>query len=585
MAVKKPGAKVVDPPEELRKQVCEVLFKAAGVDPLEADKTLEKPPEGIGADFAFPCFALARKQGRHPAQIAKEISTKARPSGLVKEVRAREAYVNFYADWGKLAELVVAGVLLGKDKYGSGSKKTEKVLVEHTSANPDGPLHLGHFRNTVIGDSLARIYAFCGYPVKTDFFFNTTGRQISIAALTYSKLGGRLPKGAEGPYAAKSDWQIYEFYRRGNAELERRKDMEEEVKGVMQRFEAGDSEARRMYAAVVGKALKGQKQTLAGLGVRIDNFVDEAEFIFSGKVRKILDEIRRRVDVGRCEGGRVWMDLKQFGIDREFTLTRSDGTTIYPARDLAYHEDKFSRADINVNVIGTDQRFYFRQLVSALSLLYPEKTRDYTVVFYEFLTLPEGTMSTRLGRFVSVDELLDRSFAVAMKAVEEKMPHYARKEKESIARAVGVGSLKYAMVKVSPEKTYAFSVEDALKFEGDNAPYIQYTHARASSILRKAKLKGTPKPGEYGDGKELALVRTMMEFPRVVSDAARDFRPHYVANYAYRLATQFSDFYQAVPVLKAPGGSRESRLALVKAAATVIRSALGLLGIEAPQRM
>lgn len=579
--MKKPEGR--DPAEDLRKQIVEGLFRATGLDPFQIDKLLEKPPEGIGADFAFPCFALAKKEGRHPAQIATEVAGKIRTGGLIKDVKAKDAYVNFLADWEALAQRVVAKIINEKEKYGSGNPKDEKVLVEHTSANPDGPLHLGHFRNTVLGDSLARIYRFSGYPTKTDFLFNTTGRQIAIAALEYEKLGGKL-KGVDGPYARKPDWRVFEFYRRGNQRMENEKGMDREIQETMQKFESGDRKLKALYKKVVERALEGQKKTLNSMGVKIDSFVDEAKFLFTGKVDKILSEIKRRVDVGKVDGKRVWVDLKQFGIEREFTLTRSDGTTLYPLRDLAYHEDKFSRADININVIGTDQRFYFKQVKSTLSMLFPDKTKDYTIVFYEFLTLPEGTMSTRLGKFVSVDELVDRAIKLAIETVEKKMPTYPQKEKEAIAKAVGVGALKYAMIKVSPEKTYSFSVEDALSFEGNNAPYIQYTHARACSILKKAGVK-SPLPSSYKERKELALITTLKEFPRVVSDAARDFRPHYIAGYAYRLATQFNDFYQTVPVLKAEKGLVESRLALVGAVAVVISNALRLLGIDSPERM
>lgn len=570
-----------DPADEFKRQVVEAIFKATGIDPIQVDKLLEKPPEDIGADYAFPCFVLAKKQGRHPAQIAKEVAGKLRPSGLIKEVKVRDAYVNFSADWEKLAEMIVSSIIKAQDSYGSGEKLTDKVLIEHTSANPDGPLHLGHFRNTVIGDSLARIFKLYGYNVKTDFLFNTTGRQIAIAAWEFRKLGGKL-KGATGPYAKKPDWIVLEFYKKGNQEIEKNPGMEDEIKEMMRQFETGDKGLVSLYKEIVDKALEGHKKTLGSIGVKIDSFVDESKFLFGGQVDAILSEIKKRVDVGKIDGKRVWVDLKQFGIDREFNLTRSDGTTLYPLRDLAYHENKFSRADININVMGTDQKFYFKQVTSTLSLLFPEKTKKYTIVFYEFLTLPEGTMSTRLGRFVSVDELLDRATAMAMDVVEKKMPNYTKKEKESIARTVGVGALKYAMVKVSPEKTYAFSVEDALSFEGDNAPYIQYTHARARSILAKSEAK-SPKPGTYSDPKELTLISTLKEFPRVVDDAVRDYRPHYIANYVYKLASQFNDFYQSVPVLKAE--QRESRLALVKASAIVIKNSLGLLGIEAPEKM
>ncbi|HDD35768.1 MAG TPA: arginine--tRNA ligase [Candidatus Desulfofervidus auxilii] len=571
----------MSPYDQFKQDVIDVLWKFAKVDPVDSEKTLEKPPSGVDADISFPCFLIARKQNKHPAQLAKEISKKLKPEGLIKDIKVSDAYINFYADWNKLSALILEEVLLSGDKYGCGAKKSQKVLVEHTSANPDGPLHIGHFRNSVIGDSLAKILSFYGYNVKTEFLVNDTGRQIGIAAMEYLKHDGKPDK--------KPDWWVLDLYVKGNREIEKNPKLEEEVKELMRRFESGDKEVQEVYSFIVDNCLEGHKETLKRLGIKIDAFVKESKFLLSESVKRILEEIKKRVDIGRVDGERVWVDLSQFGIKREFTLTRSDGTSIYPLRDLAYHADKFSRADININVIGTDQKFYFKQLTSVLSLLYPEKTKNYTVVFYEFLLLPEGSMSTRKGKFISVDELLDRAESVAKKVVEEKMPQYSKALKDKIAKVVSVGALKYAMIKVSPEKTYAFSVEDTLKFDGDTAPYIQYTHARASSILRKSGVSFEKTPKIDGSllthEKERAIIRHIADFSNVVKTSAENYRPHYIANYIYKLASLFNDFYQELPVLKAEEKVKTARLVLVKAVQTVLKIGLNLLGIEAPEKM
>jgi arginyl-tRNA synthetase len=571
----------MSPYQQFRQDVIDILWKFAKLDPIDTEKVLEKPPSNIDADLAFPCFLIARKQNKHPAQVAKEIIKKLKPRGLVKEIKVQDTYINFYADWDKLSALVLEEVLLSKEKYGCGARKKEKVLVEHTSANPDGPLHIGHFRNSVIGDSVARILSFYGYNVKTDFLVNDTGRQIGIAVMEYLKKDSKPDK--------KPDWWVLDLYVKGNREIERNPKLEEEVKELMRKFEMGDKEVQKLYSLIVDSCLEGHKQTLNRLGIKIDNFVKESKYLLSEKVQKILQEITKRIDIGRVDGKRIWVDLSQFGIKREFTLTRSDGTTIYPARDLAYHADKFSRADININVMGADQKFYFKQLTSVLSLLYPEQTKNYHIIFYEFLLLPEGSMSTRKGKFISVDELLDRAESVARKVVEEKMPQYSKSLKDKIAKIVSIGALKYAMVKVSPEKTYAFSIEDTLKFDGDTAPYIQYTHARASSILAKSKVsfdKSIKIDGRLlSHEKERAIIKHIMEFSQTVQSAAESFRPHYIANYTYKLATLFNDFYQELPVLKADEKTRMARLVLVKTVQTVLKIGLNLLGIEAPEKM
>ena len=565
------------PKDRLKRQAAKIISRATDVPESDIMPHLEKPPENIDSDLSFPAFALVKKLKKEPQKIAGMIAA-GRPSGLVKEIRAAGPYANFYADRGKLGQAILEQVLKEREKYGSGKPKKEKILVEHTSANPDGPLHLGHFRNSVLGDSIARILSFSGYSVKTDFFVNDTGRQIAIAVLERRRRRSR-PEG-------KGDHWVARLYIRGNRELERNPDIEKDISGLITGNERGDDAVFREFSLIVDRCLEGHRETLERLGIRHDSFTKESMFIRNGSMKKLLNRIRKLPE-GRHEKERLWLDLKRFGIEREFTLTREDGTSIYPARDMAYHQYKFGKADINVNIIGTDQKFYFKQLKSALSLLYPEKVEKYPIVFYEFLLLPEGSMSTRAGKFVAVDDVLDRALKAASGIVKEKMPEYSDSVRDKISEMVAVGALKYAMIKVDPQKTYAFSVEDTLRLEGNNAPYLQYTHARACSILRKSGFKsGRFDASRLGEDRENALIEAIMDFPAVVSDSARDFRPNYLANYAYMLATRFNDFYNNVRVLQAADpGARKARLALVKAFQITIKNCLFLLGIKAPERM
>jgi len=578
--------------EKLKKDAAEIVSKAAGLDEKEVLGFLETPPEEIEADLAFPCFVLAKNLKKDPKTIAKELEVRILPKGMVAEIKAEGPYLNFYFDWKKLSDRVLKNVLKERERYGSGKKRKESVLIEHTSANPDGPLHIGHFRNTVIGDSLARIFLFSGYKVKTEFFCNDTGKQIGIAVMEYMR---NPEKGKKKP-----DWWVLDLYVKGNQELEKQTDKQKELEKIMMGFEKGNKSIRKLYRLISNSCLKGQKETLKRIGVHIDEYVHESSF-FGKKMDSLIEKIKTLSD-SRTEGKRIWLDLRGFGIEREFTLTRSDGTTLYPLRDLAYHLEKLKKADTNLNVIGTDQKFYFRQLISALKLLVPEKVKNYHVIFYEFLLLPEGSMSTRRGKFVSLDELLDKATEEARKIVEKKMPDYSEALKKRISKAVGIGGLKYAMVKVSPEKTYSFGIGDVLKFEGNTAPYIQYTYARASSIMRKSGAKEAGFNGKFLEyPHEIRLVKKIMEFPEVVESACKDFRPHYIANYAYQLATVFNEFYQNIPVLnpvnkdlrnglgekgkKKSEQVKKARLALVEAARITIKNALTLLGIDVLEKM
>lgn len=567
--------------DQLKSEIIRLLSKTGKIPAEEAEELLEKPKEDIGADFALPCFSPAKKADKHPAQFSKELEKKIGSSKLVKKVKSAGPYLNFYGNWDQLGQILLERILRQKEKFGR-SKNNKSILIEHTSANPDGPLHIGHFRNSVIGDSLARIHRFGGWNVKTDFLVNDSGRQIAIAVMEKRKQKAQ-PKG-------KKDWWVSDLYIQGNKRLEKNEEKEEELNEMMRKYEKGNQKIRKDYDFIVDNCVQGQKQTLDRLNIKIDNFTKDSRFFFGNQVQQILDEIQKRVDVGRKDGDRIWVDLKQFGIKREFTLTRSDGTAIYPAKDLAYHLYKFDQADHNLNILGTDHKFYAKQLVSTLKLLHPKKVQNYDIVFYEHLILEEGQMSTRRGKFIAVDDLIDRALKEAEKTVEEKMPEYSKKQKEKIAQQVGIGALKYAMLKVSPEKTYSFSIKDTLSFEGNNCPYLQYTHARASSILRKAEKdkKEKPEPKKFKAGyldQGMELVKLLSEFPRVVRDAEEDYRPHYICNYIYQLATQFNKFYQKVPVLKSKKEERKARLALVQSVKTVLKTGLNLLGIEAPEKM
>ncbi len=570
----------MSPSAKLKSEIAGMVSRAVKIPRKEVEELLEKPPEEIGADLALPCFALAKRLRKGPKEIAKDLA-KLKPRGLVKEVKAAGPYANFYADWESLGRLTLKTILLEKEGYGSG-KDGRRILVEHTSANPDGPIHLGHFRNSVIGDSLARILRFSGNRVSTISFLNDTGRQIAIAVREFLNKKYKKSKKPD----KKPDWWVLDLYLNGNRKMEKNPKIEDEIKDIMRRFESGDRKLRSAFSFLTRECIKGHKETLSSIGISMDSFFKESKSLFDGSVNRILGRVRR-LPQGKTDKGRIWVNLKRFDIEREFTLTREDGTTIYPARDLAFHQHKFSEAEKNINIIGTDQKFYFKQLVSTLGLLFPKKAKNYNVIFYEFLLLPGGIMSTRTGKFISVDDLVKKAVSLAKKTVEKKMPDYPEREKKSIAKAVGTGALKYAMVKVSPEKTYSFSIEDALSFEGDNAPYIQYTHARACSILRKGKIKTIPgfDASLLNDPRERAIIKLLGEFPDVVQRAVRDSRPHYITNYTYSLATAFNEFYQKLQVLKASRHLRPGRLALVKATKTVLGTALGLLGIEAPERM
>ncbi len=329
------------------------------------------------------------------------------------------------------------------------------------------------------------------------------------------------------------------------------------------------------------RCIDGQKQTLERINISFDKYVWESQFVRDGTVHKIIEKLKK-TKYARLKDGALVLDLTHFGLEKDFVLTRLDGTTLYTTRDIAYHVWKFDNADIMINVLGEDQKLAMDQLKCALEILGLERWPQ--MVFYSFISLPEGRMSTRKGTTVDLDDLLDEALERAYIEVHKRRPELSEGEKRRIAEIVGMGAVRFDIIKVAPEKMMTFRWEDALDFEKQGAPFIQYSHARACSILDKAKLKKF-NPNMLVEPQEIELIKKMAMFPNVVDAVAHCLKPHILATYARELAETFNQFYGFVPVLKAEGDLRDARLALVNCTRIVLANVLDLLGIMAPESM
>ncbi|MET1124203.1 MAG: arginine--tRNA ligase [Archaeoglobaceae archaeon] len=513
-------------------------------------------------------FKLARELGKSPKEIADEIVEKISPTTYIASVHSVNGYINFFASEEFLEDTIE--VILSQDaKYGELGLKGE-VLVEHTSANPDGPLHVGHLRNAIIGDTLARILRKAGYSVKTQYYVNDMGRQVATAVMGYEMFG--LSE-------KKPDHAVAEVYIKASSKLEEEPELEREVERLLISYEEGEVETVEKFRILVNLALEGIRQTLQRLGIEHDEFVWESEFLRNGYVERVLTMLEEK---GVVEKDGAWI-VRLEGFEKEVVLRRENGTTLYITRDLAYHLWKNERFESFVNVLGSDHKLYAAQLSKLLEILGLKKPE---VIFFEFVSLPEGSMSTRKGRFVSVDELLDKVKEEARKFVEER--EMSEEEKEEIAEAVAVGAVRFDFVKVAPEKPMTFDWRHALDFERQTANYIQYSHARACSILRRAVEDGMPElefRGELCNREERSLVMLLSKFPYQIYRAAKDRRPHYVAEYLLNVASAFNEFYRLHPVLKCESELRMHRLAIVDATRIVLRNGLEVLGIKPLERM
>jgi arginyl-tRNA synthetase len=324
----------------------------------------------------------------------------------------------------------------------------------------------------------------------------------------------------------------------------------------------------------VSACLEGIKETLIALHIRHDRYVWESDFIRNGDLDRVIGRIRQLPQAREDET--LWVDLTPQGFENRYILRRSDGTTVYAARDLAFHIWKGRNFDILIDILGADHKLIGAQLSTTLRLL---GEKPPTILHFEFVSLPEGSMSTRAGKFVSADELINEVTEKAYEEVTKRRAELSEEERRSIARSVAVAAIRYDIVKVSPEKSTVFDWREALDFERQSGPYIQYAHARACSILEKA---GDFTPAYcVSDAHEVALVKHIARFPLIIDQVVQELRPHLLAAYTRDLADLFNTFYRYVPVLRSEGMIRESRLTLVKATQNTLKEALNTLGIDA----
>lgn len=563
---------------ELEKEVEQVLREALEkasyeYKELEAGLDLE---ESEHADIASRvAFSLARAYKQPPEIVAADIVNHLEIPAehtLISNAVAAGPYINFYVNeffLHKTLQRIKEGI--------EPAKKKDKIIIEHTSANPDGPLHIGHLRNAIIGDVLVRVLKRAGYDVETHFYVNDMGKQIGIVVWGAERIALTENK--------KADHAIADVYIAANRMVEENSAFLKDVESLMRKYEAGDEVVTKKYEAVVKKCLSGIQASLNRLNILHDLFVWESEFVREGAVEEVIEELKQKGNIKFDSSGSALL-VQLEGIDKELVIQRTDGTSLYTARDLAYHRWKSNRCDRVIDVFGKDHELVSQQLAKALQIL-GVKVPEF--VIFEFVSLPTGSLSTRAGRYISADELMEKIEARAYNEVNKRRRDLNEDKKREIARKVGIGALRYDMVKVSPDKHIVFDFKDALDIEKKGAPFIQYSHARACSILRAAEEQGFSmedyEPTLLKENSEKELIKKLSKFWYIVEEASSELKPHLVAKYARELAESFNLFYKDCPVLNANEELRKARLVLVECAKIVLSDTLDVLGIEAPEEM
>ena len=541
-------------------------------------------PSVEGADLAVPCFTMSKALRKAPAAIAQELAERIKPAGSISSVSAVNGYLNFAMDQKTLVEGTLKDILEKDEAYGSHPAKGIRVNVEHTSTNPTGPIHVGRARNPIIGDTLARCFKMCGYETSTEYYVNDVGKQVVILTWGVNNLTEDQVDMTEDRDKTDHKWVAY--YRLANKMMESDPAVQEEIADMLRRFEAGDHEVIDTVRKTAEGMLGGLSETLGNIGVFLDTYTWESRYIADGSARKVVEDLKKSKYAGQEENGAWYLDLKDFGIhgkNTKFTFTRADGTTLYTTRDLAYHLDKFTRADRVIDVLGEDQKLGSKQLCSALEILGCERMPE--PMFYSFVSLPEGTMSTRKGVVVYLDDPIDEAVARAYEEVKTRRTDLSEEKMREIARIIGVGAIRFNVIRVQPEKQFVFTWKEALNFDGNSGPFLQYSHARACSMIRKAgEFKRSADASKLTDESEIRLAKVLAKFPDIIESAAEDRRVHLLPSYGHEVASAFNQFYAAVPVLSAKD-CRDERITLVDCTRIVLRNVLRCLGMGAPEEM
>ncbi len=571
-----PGRAAVDPQAAFRADVEAAIDAALSQLGVDERPALETPPDRQMGDLGMPCFPLAKALRKAPPMIAQDVAAAMAASGWIKEVRAVGPYVNFWMDDDRLA----GAVLEDADAATTADPVPGKILLEHTSANPNGPLHVGRARNPILGDTMARLLRTAGHDVETQYYMDNLGRQ--VAQLYYGKK--HIPADALEPAARdKPDHDLVRYYQAANERREADPAVATEIKDLVATLEEAPADLLADVRTVYEACFDGMRQSLSRLGVTYDSIKDESDLVTGGDVEETIERLKQSPRAHVEDDGANYLDMSaelKGNKSTKFFFTRKDGTSVYATRDVAYHKWKAEHVGEGgrlLNVLGEDHRLQSLQVSVALEELGHQRP---DVIFYAFVSLPEGKMSTRANRVVFLDDLLDEAVARAHDAVKQRRPELADDDLQDIAEHVGVAAIRFNIARVQPEKPIAFRWEDALDFDS-GAPYIMYAHARAASLMAKAAEAGIEAQydaGRIGDG-ERALARAIAGFVPAAK-AGADAAPHKFCAYALELAGAFNEYYRDHPVVGCDDPATAAmRLWCVQAAKATIAKACHALGI------
>lgn len=570
--------------QDLRNALVRSIAKQFKLDKAKIESIIEIPPSRELGDYSLPCFALANELKKRPQEIAADFAkTMVLPKGFSKAI-ATGPYLNFFIDSNYLNKAVIKAVLDEKEKYGSSKKcMGKRIMVEYSQPNPNKPLHLGHLRNDSIGMAISNIFRFCGCNVIRANLINDRGIHICQAMLAYKLFGENKTPESTG---IKGDKFVGNFYVMFHQKAKENPELNEKARELLQKWEAGDPETIALWKKMRSWAIDGIKQTYKTFGSEFDVFFFESDFYH--KVGAIIEEGLSKGVFYRDENGAIVAKLAPLP---DKVVLREDGTSIYISNDLVLtkHKIEHYKLDRNIFVVASEQDDYFRQLFRIFELLGYEWHSKNEHLSYGLVLLPEGKLKSREGKVVDADDLIAEVKEMARQEIL-KRAKLSEEELEKRALAIALAAIKFSMLKIEPRKNILFEPEKSVSFEGSTGPYVQYTYARARSIIRKAEAKNKGKKARanyalLSSELEKEIIKKLGSFGAIVEQAFEERKPNLICNYLIALCELFNTFYHTLPVLNAEKGLMEARLSLVEATSIVIANGMRLLNIPILEEM
>ena len=578
-----------------------------GADVAAANIQLQKTKKEFKGHLTLVVFPFLRASKKSPEQTAQEIGEYLLENEpAISEFNVIKGFLNLTiagASWTGLLNAINA-----QPSYGitPATEHSPLVMIEYSSPNTNKPLHLGHVRNNLLGHSLSEILKACGNKVVKTNIVNDRGIHICKSMLAWLKWGNGVTPESSGK---KGDHLIGDFYvlfdkhykeevkaleAEGltKEEAEAQSPLMAEAREMLRRWEAGDKEVRALWEKMNSWVYAGFDETYKMMGVGFDKIYYESQTYLEGK-KKVMEGLEKGIFYRRDDGS-VWADLTKDGLDEKLLL-RADGTSVYMTQDIGTAKLRFDDYPIDkmIYVVGNEQNYHFQVLSILLDRLGFEFGKDLVHFSYGMVELPEGKMKSREGTVVDADDLMEEMIRTAREISEElgKMDEMTEEEAADIARIVGLGSLKYFILKVDPRKNMTFNPKESIDFNGNTGPFIQYTYARIRSVLRKAAEQGIVLPAQLPTDipvseKEEGLIQMIADYAEVVKEAGAEYSPAFIANYVYDLVKEYNQFYHDFSILREENAAvKELRLVLSANVAKVVKSGMSLLGIEVPERM